>query len=46
MKFDSRLVGGILVGLVLGLHYHMSLITYLPIFTVAALIVGFQLIRK
>ncbi len=46
MKFDTRLVGGMLVGLVLGLHYHPTLITYLPIFTVAALIVGLQLIRR
>ena len=46
MRFDNRLVGGILVGLVLGLHYHPTLSTYLPIFTVAALIVGIQLVRR
>ena len=46
MKLDTRLVGGILVGLVLGLHYQAALVTFLPIFTVAALIVGFQLIRR
>ncbi len=46
MKLDIRLVGGILVGLVLGLNYHLTLGVYLPIFTVAALIVGIQLIRR
>jgi len=46
MKLDSHLIGGILVGLVLGLHYHPALFTYLPIFTVAALIVGFHMIRE
>ena len=46
MHFDMRLVGGILVGLVLGLNYHPTLEMYLPIFTVAALIVGIQLVRR
>lgn len=38
MKFDSRLVTGIFIGMVLGLHYHASLVTYLPIMIVATLI--------
>ena len=46
MKFDTKLVTGILVGLVLGLNYQPTLIVYLPLFTVAALIVGIQLIRR
>ncbi len=46
MEFDHRLLGGILVGLVVGLNYHTMLITYLPIFTIAALIVGLQLVRR
>lgn len=35
-----------MVGLVLGLNYHLTLVAYLPIFTVAALIAGIQLIRR
>lgn len=38
MRFDSRLVTGIFIGAVLGLHYHGALIAYLPILTVATLI--------
>lgn len=38
MKLDIRLFTGILVGMVVGLHYHVSLIDYLPLLTVGALI--------
>lgn len=37
MKFDSRLVTGILIGMVLGLHFHGALVVYLPILFVIAL---------
>ena len=38
MKFDIRLVTGIFIGMVLGLHYHVTLIEYLPLLLVATLI--------
>ena len=38
MKFDTRLVTGIFIGMVLGLHYHASLVIYLPLMIVATLI--------
>ncbi len=46
MNFDNKLFGGILVGLVVGLHYQTTLITYLPIFVIAAVIFGLHLIRR
>jgi len=45
MKMDTRLVTGILLGVVLGLHYHTTLVLYLPLLTVAALIVVLNTIR-
>lgn len=36
MKFDSRLVSGIFIGMVLGLHFHTQLVVYLPILMVVA----------
>lgn len=36
MSFDSRVLFGVLIGMVLGLHFHASLVAYLPIMLVAA----------
>ena len=38
MKIDKRLLTGIFVGMVLGLHYHAVLVAYLPLLMVAALV--------
>ena len=38
MKFDSRLVTGILIGMVVGLHYHAGLMVYMPLLVIAALV--------
>ena len=34
MKIDSKMGTGILIGMVLGLHFHASLIGYLPLMLV------------
>ena len=38
MKFDTRLLTGIFVGAVLGLHYHDQLVVYSPLLIIATLI--------
>lgn len=45
MKFDLRLVTGIFIGLVMGLHYHEALATYLPIMIVGTLILVLKIVR-
>lgn len=46
MKLDARLVSGILIGAVLGLHYHAYLAAYLPILTVATLIMLLRIVSR
>ena len=38
MKFDTRLVTGIFIGMVIGLHYQAALAVYLPLMIVATLV--------
>ena len=45
MKFDHRLVTGILIGTVFGLHYHEALVTYLPLLIIAALILLLKIVH-
>ena len=45
MKFDSRLVFGVLIGMIVGLHFHAALITFLPILLVIALALVLKTIR-
>lgn len=45
MKFDARLGSGLLIGVVLGLHFHASLISYLPILLVAVVAMVLKEIR-
>jgi len=46
MKLDTKLLAGIAVGLVIGLHYHASLIAYLPLMMVATLILVLKVIHR
>lgn len=46
MNFDHKLVGGIFLGLVLGLHYHASLVTYLPILMIITVIMLLRLLPR
>lgn len=46
MKMDVRLLTGIFVGLIIGLHYHASLVTYLPLIMVPALILVLKMIHR
>ena len=45
MKFDNKLVTGIFIGMVLGLHYGSTLQVYLPVLMVVTLIMALKLIR-
>lgn len=45
MKFDIRLMTGILLGTVVGLNYHETLSLYLPVLTIGALIMLLRVIR-
>ena len=45
MKFDNRLVTGIFIGMLLGLHYEGILIAYLPIITVLTAILALKLMH-
>lgn len=45
MKFDTRLVTGIFIGMVVGLHYGSSLAVYLPVLTIATVILVLKTIR-
>lgn len=46
MNFDYRLVGGIFIGVVLGLHYYAALVTYLPILTIITVIMVLRLVHR
>ncbi len=45
MKFDIRLLTGIFVGMMIGLHYHGSLIDYLPLLMVPTLILVLKILH-
>ena len=45
MKFDNRLITGILIGTVLSLHYVDLFMGYLPILTVISLVMILKLVR-
>lgn len=46
MKLDNKLVTGIFVGVVIGLHYHVSLIAYLPILMIVTLVLLLKTVRR
>ena len=45
MKFDNRLMTGLLIGVVAGLHYHETLVTYLPLLIIAAVILLLKMVH-
>jgi hypothetical protein len=45
MHLDTKLTTGILIGVVLGLKYYMSLALYLPILVVAAVFMIVKTLR-
>lgn len=46
MKMDVRLLTGIFVGLIIGLHYHAALVEYLPLLMVPAVILVLKIIHR
>ena len=46
MKFDIRIVTGIVLGMVLGLHYHEALLTYMPLLTIAGLVMLLKVLHR
>lgn len=45
MNLDNRLVTGIFIGMILGLHYGGILMGYLPILTVITVILALKIIH-
>jgi len=43
MKIDEKVILGLLVGVIVGLHYGTSLITYMPLFVIGT---GFLVLRR
>ena len=46
MKLDMRLVTGIFIGMVLGLHYVDTFIMYLPILTVVTIVMILKSVHR
>ncbi len=46
MKMDVRLITGIFIGMILGLHYHGVLVTYLPLLMVPTLILVLKTLHR
>ena len=45
MKFDIRLMTGICIGVLVGLHYHRHLVEYMPLLVVPTLILLLKVIH-
>ena len=45
MRFDTRLITGIFIGVVLGLHYVDTFVGYLPILTIVMLVMVLKLVH-
>jgi hypothetical protein len=45
MKMDFKLLTGIFVGLIAGLHYHTELVTYMPLLVIATLVLILRIVR-
>ena len=45
MKFDNRLVTGIFIGVVFGLHYTTTLMAYVPVLSVITLILVLRMFK-
>ena len=46
MKFDMRILTGLLIGMVLGLHYHEVLAMYLPLLVIAGLVMLLKVLHR
>ena len=46
MKIDEHLLLGLLVGIIVGLHYGMSLVSYMPFFVIGAVILFYRRAMK
>jgi hypothetical protein len=46
MNLDHKILGGMFIGIVLGLHYHAALVSFLPILMIFAVIMVLRLVLK
>lgn len=46
MKLDLRLLTGIFIGMVIGLHYHGVLAIYLPLLMIVSLIMVLKFVAR
>lgn len=44
--FDKRLITGVIVGAVVGVHYYSTLTVYLPVLIVLGIIMLLHLVRR
>ncbi len=46
LNSDPKLTSGIFIGLLVGLHYHAALVSYLPILMIITVIMVLRLIHR
>ncbi len=46
VRFDPRIITGMLIGMVLGLHYHEALVLYMPLLVVAGLVMLLKVLHR
>ncbi len=46
MKFDVKIITGMLVGMVLGLQYHETLMLYMPLLVIAGLVMLLKVLHR
>ena len=45
MKFDDNLLAGLFIGITIGLHYGVSLVSFMPIFLVLGIVYLLRYVR-
>ena len=46
MKFDTRLITGMVLGGVIGLHYYDSLVTYMPLLVIVGIVMLLKILHN
>lgn len=46
MRFDPKIITGIVIGMVLGLQYHEALVLYMPLLVIAGLVMLLKVLHR
>lgn len=46
LNSDPKLISGIFIGLMIGLHYHAALMSYLPILMIITVVMVLKLLHR